>query len=104
MIALTKGANSNAREDEEAAQPIQRSEQAEEVRRLQARCAEGDRDHRDCHREPAQLQREQELAHELAPVGVGRADRGGDRPAGQDDHVPDLLEQRFCGQECPVSD
>ena len=59
---------------------------------------------RDQKREPAQAQREQELRHELAPVGVGRADRRHDRLAGQDHHVADLLEQVLGGQECPVGD
>ena len=91
-------------QDEEAAEAVEGAEQAEEVGRLQPRGAEAEGDRRDHHREPAELEREQELADELAAVGVGRPDRRRERLAGQDHHVPDLLEQALGGQERPVSD
>ena len=91
-------------EDEEAAEAVEGAEQAEEVGRLQPRGAEAEGDRRDHHREPAELEREQELADELAAVGVRGPDRRRDRLAGQDHHVPDLLEQALGGQERPVSD
>ena len=53
-------------------------------------------------REPAELEGEEELADELAAVGIRRPDRRSDRLAGQDHHVPDLLEQTLGGQERPV--
>ena len=82
--------------------PPSRSRAPNRLRKLAA-CrpgrAEADRDHRDGHRKPAELQREQELADELAAV----RDTGGltaaiDRLAGQDHHVPDLLEQALAGR------
>ena len=60
-------------EDEEAAEAVEGAEQAEEVGRLQARGAEAEGDRRDHQREPAELEREQELADELAAVGVRAA-------------------------------
>ena len=87
---------------EEAPEPVERAEQGQEVGRLQARGAVAEGDRRDQQREPAKAQREQELRHELAAVGVGRADRRDDRLAGQDHHVADLLEQVLGGQEGPV--
>ena len=59
------------REHEEPAEPVQRAEQHQEVRRLQSRRLVAERDRRDQQREPAQLHREQELADELAPYGYG---------------------------------
>ena len=68
-IAVTNGRELAHRgEDEEAAEPVERAEQAEEVGRLKARGAEAEGDGRDQHRKPAELQREQELADELAAV------------------------------------
>ena len=64
---------------------------------LKARGAEAERDGADQQGEPAELEREQELADELAPVGVGRLDGRDDRLAGQDHHVPNLLEQALRG-------
>ncbi len=84
-------------EDEEAAEAVEGAEQGQEVRGLQARGAEAERDGADQQGEPAELEREQELADELAPVGVGRLDGRDDRLAGQDHHVPDLLEQALRG-------
>ena len=89
-------------QDEEAAEAVERAEEGEEVGRLHARGAVAEGDRRDQEREPAKAQREQELRHELAAVGVGRADRRDDRLAGQDHHVPDLLEEVLGGQEGPV--
>jgi hypothetical protein len=66
---------SNRREDEEAAQAVDRAEQHEEVARLESRSAVTERDRGDQQREPAQLEREQELVDELAAVRIGRADR-----------------------------
>src|SRR6478752_7961156 len=86
-------------EDEEAAEAIEGAEEGEEVGRLKAGGAEAEGDGTDKHRKPAQLQGEDELGDELAAVGVGRADRGRDRLAGEDHHVPHLLEQALCGQE-----
>ena len=85
-------------EDEEAAEPVERAEEGEEVGRLQARGAEAEGHGRDQQREPAELQGEEELADELLAVGVGRLDRGDHRASGEDHHVPDLLEERLGGQ------
>src|SRR5207247_8310825 len=63
-------------EDEKAPEAIEGSEQGQEVGRLKARGAEAEGDRRDHHREPAELEREQELADELAAVGVGGPDGG----------------------------
>ena len=49
-------------EHEEAAEPVERAEQHQEVRGLQARRLVAERDRRDQQREPAQPQREHELA------------------------------------------
>jgi hypothetical protein len=38
-------------------------------------------------------EREQKLVDELAAIGVRRPQRGHDRPPGEDQHVPDLLEE-----------
>ena len=54
------------REHEEAAEAVERAEQDEEVGRLQPRRAVPEGDRRDQQREPAQPQREHELADELA--------------------------------------
>ena len=80
-------------QDEEAPEAVKGPEQGQEVGRLKARGAEPEGDGRDQHRKPAELQGEDELGDELAAVGVGRAHRGGDRLAGEDHHVPHLLEQ-----------
>ena len=101
--AVTKGANS--RIEARTKKPPSRSrapKSDEEVGRLQARRAEAEGDGRDQQREPAELQGEEELADELLAVGIGRLDRGDDRPRGEDHHVPHLFEQRLGGQECPV--
>src|SRR5215212_1365832 len=79
-------------EHEEPAEAVDRAEQDEEVRRLQARRAVAERHRGDQQREPAQLQREQELRDELAAVRIRRTDRGDDRLAREDHHVADLLE------------
>ncbi len=89
-------------EDEEAAEPVERAEQGEEVGRLQARRAEAEGDGRDEQREPAELQGEEELADELLAVGIGRPDRRDHRPRGEDHHVPDLLEEGLGGREPPA--
>ena len=91
-------------QDEKAPEPVERAEEGEEVGRLQAGGAVAEGHGTDQKREPAEPEREQELAHELAPVGVGRAHGGHDRLAGQDHHVADLLEQVLGGQEGPVGD
>ena len=80
------------REHEEAAEPVDRAEQREEVRGLQARRAVADGDGREQQREPAQPQREQELCDEFVAVRVRRAHRGDGRPAGEDHHVSEFLE------------
>ena len=76
MIALTNGANS--RTEARMKKPPRRSRAPNRERKLAA-CSPGapklDRDHRDRHREPAELEREQELADELAAVGIRRPDR-----------------------------
>ena len=92
------------REHEEAAQAIQRAEQHEEVRRLQARRAVAERDRRDDQREPAQLQREQELPDELAAVGVRRADGGHDGLPREDHHVADFLQEILGRKERAIGD
>ena len=91
-------------EDEEAAQAVQRAEEDEEVRRLQSGrgVAEGDR--RDQQRKPAQPQREEELADELAAVGVRRTQGRQDRLPGQNHHVPDFFEQVLRRKKRPVGD
>ena len=78
-----------------APEPVKRPEQGGEVGGLKPRGAEAEGDGRDQHRKPAQLEGEDELGDELAAVGVGGPDGGGDRLAGQDHHVPHLLEQRL---------
>ncbi len=80
-------------EYEEAAEAVERTEQHEEVRRLEARCSIADRDRRDEQWEPAELEGEEELRDELAAVGIRRADRRDERLARQDHHVADLLER-----------
>jgi hypothetical protein len=89
-------------EDEEAAKPVEGPEQGQRVGGLEAGGAEADRHGRDQQREPAELQGKEELADELLAVGVRRADRRGDRPRGEDDQVPHLLENPACGPENPV--
>ena len=91
-------------QDEEAAEAVEGPEQGQEVGRLKARGAEPEGDRGDQHRKPAQLQGEDELGDELAAVGVGGPDRGRDRLAGEDHHVPHLLEQALGGQKCPIGD
>ena len=92
------------REHEEAAEPVQRAEQHEEVRRLQPRRAVAERDRRDEQRKPAQLQREEELVDELAAVRIRRPQRGHDRPARQDHHVSDLFEHALRRKERSIGD
>ena len=87
---------------EEAAQPVERAEQREEVGGLQAGGAEVDRHGRDQQREPAELQGEEELPDELLAIGIGRTHRRGDRSRGEDHHLPHLFEQRPGGPECPI--
>ena len=89
-------------QDEEAPEPVKGPEQGGEVGRLKPRGAEAEGDGRDQHRKPAELEGEDELGDELAAVGVGGPDGGGDRLAGEDHHVPHLLEQRLGGQERPI--
>ena len=89
-------------QDEEAPEPVEGPEQGGEVGRLKPRGAEAEGDGRDQHRKPAELEGEDELGDELAAVGVGGPDGGGDRLAGEDHHVPHLLEQRLGGQERPI--
>ena len=89
-------------EHEEPAEAIERAEQREEVRRLQARRAEAEGQGRDHHREPAELKGEQELSDELAPVRIGGPDRRDDGLGGQDHHVPDLLKEGLGREERPV--
>ena len=91
-------------EHEEAAEAVERAEDRQEVRRLQPRRAVADGHRRDQQRKPAQPQREQELRDELAAVGVGRAQRGPDRPAREDHHVPEFLEHVPRGDERPLGD
>ena len=91
------------REHEEATETIQRTEQRQEVRRLQTRSAVTERHGRDEQRKPAQPQREQELRYELPTVGIRRTQSRHDGLARQDHHVPHLLEQTPRWQECPIS-
>src|ERR671924_55301 len=65
---------------------------------------EAHRDHRDHHRKPAELEGEEELPDELAPVGIRRPDGGEHRLRGQNEHVPDLLEERLGRKEGPVGE
>src|SRR4051794_9554824 len=90
------------RQDEEPAQAVDRTEEDEEVARLQTRSAVAERDRRDQQREPAEAQREQELLDELRAVRIRRPDGRHDGLAGQDHHVPDLLQQVLGGQESPI--
>ena len=92
------------REDEEAAQAVQRAEEDEEVRRLQPGRAVAEGDRRDQQRKPAQPQREEELADELAAVGVRRTQGRQDRLPGQNHHVPDFFEQVLRRKKRPVGD
>ena len=62
-------------EDEEAAEPVERAEDLQWAGRLQARRAETEREGRDQQREPAELQREEELVDQLLAVGIGRPQR-----------------------------
>ena len=80
--------------------PPRRSRAPNRVRKLAA-CrpggAEAEGDGADQHREPAELEGEEELADELAAVGIRGLDRRHDRLAGQDHHVSDLLEETLRG-------
>src|SRR5207248_7880239 len=87
---------------EEPAEAVDRAEQDQEVAGLQTGRPVTERDRRDQQREPAQPEREQELVHELAAVRVRRPQRRHDRLAGEDHHVPHLLEQVLGRQERPV--
>ena len=89
---------------EEAAEAVQRAEEDEEVGGLQARRAVAEGDGRDQQREPAQPQREEELADELAAVGVRRTQGRQDRLPRQNHHVPDLFEQILRRKKRPVGD
>jgi hypothetical protein len=80
-------------EHEEAPEPVERTEDRQEVRRLKARRRVVDAHRGDEQRKPAQPQREQELGDELAAVGVGRAQGRPDRLAREDHHVPGFLEE-----------
>ena len=91
-------------EHEEAAEAVERAEEDEEVRRLQARRAVAEGDRRDQQREPAQPQREEELADELAAVRVRRTQGRHDRLPRQDHHVPDLFEQVLRRKKRSVGD
>jgi hypothetical protein len=90
------------REHEEPAEAVERTEQREEVAGLQAGRAVARGQRGDDQRKPAQLQREEELVDELAPVRIGRARRGHERLAGQDHHVADLLEEVLQRKEAAV--
>ena len=85
-------------------QAVQRTEQHEEVRGLQARRPVSERHRRDEQREPAELHREQELSDELASVRIWRAHRRGHRLARQDHHVADLIQDVLGRQESAISD
>src|SRR6059036_2747087 len=92
-IASTNGANS--RIDASTKNPPRRSIAPNRTRKLPA-CSPrpvAERDRRHEQWEPAQPEREQELLYELAAVRVRRSQGGHDRLAGQDHHVPHLLEQ-----------
>ena len=89
-------------EHEEAAEPVDRAEQDQEVARLEPRRAVAERDRRDRERQPAEPQHEEELLHELGAVRIRRPERRHQRLAGQDHHVADLLEQVLGRQEHPV--
>ena len=80
-------------EHEEAAEPVEGSEQGEDVGRLQARGAEAEGDGRDQQREPAELEGEEELADELLAVRIRRFHRGDERASSEDHHFPDLFEE-----------
>ena len=89
--ARTRGSTASTKK------PPRRSSAPNRTRKFAA-CRPGrpvaERDRRDQQREPAQLQREQELRDELAAVRIRRPERRDDRLAGEDQHVADLLEQR----------
>ena len=89
-------------EHEEAAEPVDRAEQDQEVAGLKPGRAVAERDRRDRQRQPAEPQHEQELLHELGAVRVRRPQRRHQRLAGQDHHVPDLLQQVLGRQEDPI--
>src|SRR3954451_724633 len=91
-------------EHEEAAEAVERAEQHEEVRGLQAGGAVAEGDRRDDEREPAQLQREEELRHELAAVRIRGAQGGHDRLPRQDHHVAHFFKQALGWQERSVGD
>src|SRR2546430_12221331 len=57
---------------------------------------------RENERKRGKAEREQEVVLRLPAVGVGRPQRGHDRLAGEDHHVPDLLEQVLGREECPI--
>ena len=91
---VTNGANS--RIEASTKKPPRRSSAPNRTRKFAA-CRPGravaERDRRDQQREPAQPQREQELADELAAVRVRRTQGRHDRLPRQDHHVADFLEQ-----------
>src|SRR5581483_6743535 len=89
---------------EEPAEAVERAEQDEEVRRLQSRRAVAEGHGRDEQREPAQLQREQELRDELPAVRVRRSQGRDDRLPRENHHVADLLEEALGRQECSIGD
>jgi hypothetical protein len=101
-MAVTNGANS--RIDEEAAEAVQRAEQHEEVGGLEPWGAVAERDRGDDQREPAELEREQELGDELTAVGVRRPQGGHDRLPREDHHVAHFLQQALGRQECAIGD
>ena len=96
------GELANRGQDEKAPEAVKGAEQAEEVGGLQAGGAEAEGDGGDHHRKPAELQREEELADELAAIGVWRAHRGDHGLRGEDHHVPHLLEEALGGKESPI--
>src|SRR5690606_17346018 len=89
-------------EHEEAAQPVDRAEEHEEVPRLEPRRAVAEGDRRDRQRQPAEPQHEEELLDELGPVRIRRTQGGDEGLARQDHHVADLLQQVLGRQEDPI--
>jgi hypothetical protein len=92
------------REHEEPAEAVERTEQREEVRGLESRCAVAEGDGADQQREPAELECEEELVDELAAIRIGRTQGRHDRLPREDHHVPDLFQQVLHRKEPAVSD
>jgi hypothetical protein len=91
-------------EHEEPAEAIDRAEQDQEVRGLQPRRAVAEGHRRDEQRKPAELQREEKLADELAAIGIGRPHGRHDGLAREDHHVAHLFEQALRRKKRSIGD